>query len=81
MVAEETLGPNFACYVCDGCAEKYGSEHLGAYVEPDVVFWQRVKQEQLDQYGRELTQQELESAVQDEANPLSLLVKDHLKGE
>ena len=73
LVPEENC--NFAFYLCNPCAEKFGDIE-GTYIEPDAVFWQRVKEEQLAKYGRELTSAELVEVLKDENHPLTKLCKD-----
>ena len=75
FVQLDDLGPNFAFYQCQACLDKYGSID-GTYAIPDEVFWQRVKEAQLEKYGRELTPAEITEALKDEHHPLSLLAKD-----
>jgi hypothetical protein len=65
----------FLFYLCDDCAEKHG--HIaGTLSMPDEVFWQKLIDEQLAQYGRYLTDQELAAVVEaDAASPLAKLLK------
>jgi len=56
FVPEETC--NFAFYLCQSCADKLPPLE-GTYVEPDVVFWEKVKLAQLETYGRELAAEEI----------------------
>jgi hypothetical protein len=42
----------------------------------DEVFWQRVKQAQLEKYGREMTGEEVAEALKDEHHMLSKLARD-----
>ena len=73
IVPEENM--TFAFYLCQGCADKYG--HIdGIYLEPDVAFWNRVNEEQIDSYGRLLTQEELMKVVEDGTSPLAKLLKE-----
>ena len=73
MVPEEHC--QFAFYLCDPCAERLGPI-TNTYMEPDVVFWQKVKEAQLEKYGRELTAPEIVEALKDENHILSKLAKD-----
>jgi hypothetical protein len=66
---------NFAFYLCMPCAERLGPIS-NTYIEPDAVFWEKVKQEQLERYRRELTAQELAEILKDDAHPLTRLAKD-----
>lgn len=69
-----TENMTFACWLCQDCFEKYG-EVLGAMVMPDQVFWEKVKQESIEKYGRELTHNELEIIVASDSSPLATLLK------
>lgn len=75
LVPEDHLNCNFVCYLCDPCAEKMG-DFTGLYVEPDAVFWEKVKQAQLEKEKRELTGAEVAEALKDSTHYLSKLVKD-----
>lgn len=66
---------NFAFYLCDPCAEKW-SPLVDTMLVPDELFWQKVKQEQMEKYGRELTGAELAEILKDDSNPLTKLCKD-----
>ena len=74
LVPEENR--NFACFLCDPCADKWGPQY-GYAVMPDEVFWETLKQEQLDKFGRLLTPQELDSYTRASCNPLSMLIREH----
>lgn len=75
-VPEENM--TFAFWLCDkrlnGCFEKYG-EIAGMMAVPDQVFWQKVRQEQVERYGRELGFRELADIVAADASPLATLIK------
>lgn len=73
LTLEENI--TFFFYLCNPCAEKWGPI-AGLYMEPDAVFFERVKQEQLEKYGRELTAPEVIEVLQDENSSLSKLVKE-----
>lgn len=76
--ADHSLG-GFAFYLCDinqnDCAGKW-SPLAGTLMVPDEVFWARVKATQLDEFGRELTVEEIVEALQDPTNPLAKLAND-----
>lgn len=76
LVPEENC--TFAFYQCDPCNLKYPTIP-GTHVEPDSVFWEKVKQAQLEKYGRELSPNEIIEALKDENNILSKLAKDKPK--
>lgn len=69
----------FAFWLCDnklnGCFEKYG-EIAGTMVMPDQVFWEKIKNESIDQYGRELTHMELDIIAAEDSSPLATLIKE-----
>lgn len=71
LVPEENM--TFAFYLCDPCGATWG--HLaGTLAMPDEVFWAKVKQEQIEQYGRELSPNELVQVVEADASPLATLI-------
>jgi len=65
----------FAFYLCNDCALKYGNI-AGAWSEPDAVFWQKVKEAQLERHRRELTAQEVVKELEDPNSYLNKLVRD-----
>lgn len=65
----------FAFYLCDPCAQKYGAIN-GVWVEPDQIFWHKVREAQLDREGRELSTEELITKLDDPGSYLSQLAKD-----
>jgi hypothetical protein len=65
----------FFFYLCQPCAETWGPI-AGTYMEPDAVFFQRVKQEQLEKYGRELTAPEMIEILKDGNNSVTKLVNE-----
>lgn len=74
----ETDVPNreeFAFYLCDPCAAKYGAID-GSYMVPDEVFFQKVKEAQLERFGRELTVPELLKEMEDPNSLLLRVAKD-----
>lgn len=73
LVPEENC--NFAFWLCRNCEGTWG-QLAGTMSTPDEVFWEKVKQAQLETYGRELTELEVVEAVKDDANPLAKLAKD-----
>ena len=77
-VPEDSLNCNFAFALCDPCAEKW-SPLTDTYLVPDYVFWENVKKEQLERYGRELTGPEVVEALKDDNHFLSKMAKDRPK--
>ena len=65
----------FAFYLCEPCAQKYGAIN-GLWVEPDAVFFQKVKEAQLEREGRELTAQEVVQILDDPNSYLNKLARD-----
>jgi hypothetical protein len=66
---------NFAFYLCIPCSETMPPIE-GVYMVPDEVFWQKVKEEQLSTYGRELSAEEIVEILKDDNQPLTKLCKD-----
>jgi hypothetical protein len=61
----------FAFWLCDPCFEKWG--HIaGTYAVPDEVFWEKVKNAQLETYGHIL---DLNEIAKEAANPESIIAK------
>jgi len=73
-----TENMSFAFYLCDPCAERLGPI-TNTYMVPDAVFWKKVKEAQLEKYGREITADEMVAALKDENNPIAKLAKDRIK--
>ena len=72
LVPENNM--TFAFWLCNGCYATYG--HLTTMmVMPDEVFWAEVKAEQLEAYGRLLSNEELTAIVAADASPLATLIK------
>ena len=76
FVPEENM--TFAFYLCNeqqnGCFEKYGIP-AHALAIPDQVFWQKVKEAQLEKYGRELTSKEVIQYLADPNSLMSVLAR------
>lgn len=72
-VPEENM--TFAFYLCTPCAEKW-SPLAGTMIEPDAVFWQKVKDAQIEKYGRELTAPEVAEQLKDGDSILSKLARE-----
>jgi|SRR5438445_3878637 len=77
LVPEENM--TFLFYLCNQCAETYGNI-AGTMMMPDEVFWEKLKQEQLETYGRFLTEQELIALVEEGTSSLAKLIKDKQGG-
>jgi hypothetical protein len=66
---------DFVCWLCDDCADRWGTE-LATMLIPDQVFWQKVRYEQLERYGRLLSASELQVAAESTCTPLGKLLRD-----
>jgi len=67
----------FSFWLCTPCSEKWGDQaHF--WTEPDTLFWERVKNEQLDKYQRELGLPELLKVLEDPKNPLTMMIKERM---
>lgn len=66
----------FAFYLCDDCYAKHG--HLtSTYVEPDLVFWQRVQAEWQEQFGDTIPTQDVLLEIRDAGlSPLASLLRE-----
>lgn len=65
----------FAFWLCTPCSETYG-EIAGTLSIPDEVFWQRVRDEQTEAFGRQLTPGELAIVAQEDTSPLATLIRE-----
>lgn len=70
-----TVTKDFAFYLCDDDAQKYGTPD-GMYAVPDDVFAERVKQEQLEKFGRILAPAEMDEVLNDPHSTLAKLAKE-----
>jgi len=75
MEGDWSLVKNFAFYLCDPCGEKW-SALVDMAISPDEAFWAKVKQAQLEAFGRELTEIELVEALKDGDHILTKLSRD-----
>jgi len=73
FVPEENC--NFAFYLCTPCSENW-THLVGTHAVPDEVFWQRVREEQIEKYGRILAPGEIVEVLKDDSSSLSKLCKD-----
>lgn len=73
MVPEEHI--TFAFAMCEPCAEKYGDDaHF--YKEPDAVFWERLKNAQLEEHGGILSPEALAIQLADPSSAISKLAAE-----
>lgn len=68
-------GREFAFYLCDPCAVKYGAIDGTAFV-PDELFFQKVVEAQMEREGRILEIEEVAVALDNPDHYLSKLVKN-----
>jgi hypothetical protein len=61
--------------LCDGCGVTYGAEGA-TYVPPDRVYFDNLKEAQLESYGRILSVSEVASAAAEKHGPLAALARD-----
>lgn len=77
-VPEEHI--TFVMYLCNPCCEKWGPI-AGTYMEPDAVFFEKLKQAQIEKFGRALTNDELARKL-DEGDPtLTKLAREAPRGK
>lgn len=70
----------FAFWLCTPCSDKHGAI-ANTYSEPDAIFFERVKQVQMEEYGRPLNEIEILKALDDESSALSKLAREAPKGK
>ena len=70
-VPEET---RFIFYLCQPCADRHGQID-GTYMVPDEIFFETVKNAQLEEFGRELSVPELTEALSSESSVISTLAR------
>lgn len=71
LVPEDNM--TFVFWLCNPCYAKHG-EIANTMAIPDEVFFESVKREQLDTFGRELTLEELIAVADADASPLATLL-------
>lgn len=64
----------FIFYMCQKCADTYGPI-TGHMMMPDEVFFEKIRDEQMEAHGRFLSEQELVMCVLEDASPLATLLK------
>lgn len=65
----------FIFWLCTPCFERYGVL-TNMMVTPDEVFWERLRQEQMEKYGRLLSADELLAVHAADASPLATLLRE-----
>jgi hypothetical protein len=65
----------FACWLCDPCADKWGTQYGLAFM-PDEIFAANVVAEQMEKHGRGLTNEEVVAVEQSSCNSLSQLLRE-----
>lgn len=76
-VPEEHM--TFAFWLCRKCGETWG-EMAGTFTVPDEVFFEKVKQAQLEKYGRFLSVDETAKELDNESSTLSKLAREAPRG-
>lgn len=71
LVPEENM--TFAFWLCTPCYEKYGVL-ADTMVTPDEVFYEQLRREQMEAYGRILSPEEIVTVVEADASPLATLI-------
>ena len=65
----------FCFYLCTKCCETHG--HVaGTMAVPEEIFWEKVKQAQVEEYGRLLSNEEVVKAIDDSSSPFAKLVRE-----
>lgn len=72
LTFEENM--TFLFWQCNPCFAKYG-QLTNTMVMPDEVYWQKLRDEQMERYHRLLSNEELLSIVEADATPLATLIK------
>jgi hypothetical protein len=57
-------------------APRNGRPLVDTLIAPDEAFWRKVQAAQIDEFGRELTEQELVEALKDDSHVITKLSKD-----
>jgi hypothetical protein len=65
----------FMFYLCTPCFETHGAI-AGTMAVPDEVWWQKIHEESLETYGRDLSNDELVAIVAADTSPLATLIKE-----
>ena len=74
-VLENYLPEQFAFYLCTPCAEKYG-EVAGCTATPDDVFFKKVQEAMIEQYGHILNESEILQQLEDSSSVVSKLERE-----
>ena len=77
LVPEENT--NFAFYLCNACYETHG-QIAGTMAMPDEVFFAKVKEAQIEKYGRELSAYETSEALKNSDHILNKLARERPGG-
>lgn len=68
-------GEEFACILCNSCADKHGGIP-GTHSMPAEVFFAKIRDAQLEDYGRFLTEKELIIELGDPNSVISKLARE-----
>jgi hypothetical protein len=66
---------NWAFWLCNPCAENW-VPLANTLLVPDEVFWEKVNQAQMEEYGHILTQEEVAKELSNPTSVMSLLKKE-----
>jgi hypothetical protein len=73
MVPEKHI--TFAFVLCESCVETHGvPAHF--HMEPDRVFWDRVKEAMLDEQIDSLTQEDMQKHVNDSSSSIGKILRE-----
>lgn len=73
LTPEENM--TFFSYLCEPCLERLGPI-VNTCIVPDQVFFQKVKEAQIEKYGRELSPAEIAGALDDATSIMSKLARE-----
>lgn len=72
---EVPLQDQYAGYVCNSCATKYGGIP-STMLMPDELFWKKVHEAQIEKYGALLSSEEIDIQLQEKNSLMSTLAKE-----
>ena len=77
-VIDTMLPDQYAFYLCNNCADKYG-ESAVFIKTPDDVFWSKIQEAMIENYGHYLTEEEVLQALSERHGALSKLEREGKK--
>lgn len=69
------LPAQYAFYLCNDCADKYG-EPAGLAKTPDEVFWAKVEEAMIERYGHCLNETEVLAALDEKHGVITKLERE-----